>query len=169
MERLTTRHNGVAVIKDKTKLKDAMEKLAAYEEAEEECDMKALTTEFAECICDKLCKYPDVCDQEELDEYCEMCKMDEFISDILKGYNQLNKFVGSQLENLLKKNSELERELQNYKNQESNPVIHGEWEPYPNDFYRRCSACKMEFEKQKVQSSNFCPNCGADMRGGNNE
>lgn len=35
MERLTTRHNGVAVIKDKSKHKEAMEKLAKYEELEE--------------------------------------------------------------------------------------------------------------------------------------
>ena len=36
MERLTTRHSGVAVIKDKSKLKDAMEKLAHYEDLEEQ-------------------------------------------------------------------------------------------------------------------------------------
>lgn len=36
MERLTTRHNGVAVIKDKSKLKEAMEKLARYEDLEEQ-------------------------------------------------------------------------------------------------------------------------------------
>ncbi len=36
MERLTTRHCGVAVIKNKSKLKEAMEKLAAYEDAEEQ-------------------------------------------------------------------------------------------------------------------------------------
>ena len=35
MERLTTRHNGVAVIKDKSKHKEAMEKLAYYEETRE--------------------------------------------------------------------------------------------------------------------------------------
>lgn len=35
MERLTERHCGVAVIKNKSKLKEAMEKLAAYEDAEE--------------------------------------------------------------------------------------------------------------------------------------
>ena len=35
MERLTTRHNGVAVIKDKRKHKEAMEKLARYEETRE--------------------------------------------------------------------------------------------------------------------------------------
>lgn len=32
MERLTVRHSGVAVIKDKSKIKEAMEKLARYEE-----------------------------------------------------------------------------------------------------------------------------------------
>lgn len=36
MERLTTRHSGVAVIKDKSKLKEAMEKLARIEEIEED-------------------------------------------------------------------------------------------------------------------------------------
>jgi hypothetical protein len=36
MERLTTRHNGVAVIKDKSKHKEAMEKLAHYEDLEEQ-------------------------------------------------------------------------------------------------------------------------------------
>ena len=36
MQRLTTRHNGVAVIRDKSKLKEAMEKLAGYEELEEQ-------------------------------------------------------------------------------------------------------------------------------------
>lgn len=36
MERLTIRHNGVAVIKDKSKHKEAMEKLARYEEMEEQ-------------------------------------------------------------------------------------------------------------------------------------
>lgn len=35
MERLTTRHNGVAVIRDKSKHKEAMEKLARYEDIED--------------------------------------------------------------------------------------------------------------------------------------
>lgn len=35
MERLTTRHSGVAVIKDRSRIKEAMEKLARYEEQEE--------------------------------------------------------------------------------------------------------------------------------------
>lgn len=36
MERLTTRHNGVAVIKDKSKHKEAMQKLAELEDLEEQ-------------------------------------------------------------------------------------------------------------------------------------
>lgn len=36
MERLTEYHCGVAVIKDKSKLKDAMQKLAHYEDLEEQ-------------------------------------------------------------------------------------------------------------------------------------
>lgn len=111
MERLTTRHSGVAVIKDKSKHKEAMEKLANYEDVEEECDMEKITTEFAEYICDKVCKYPCVCDQETLDEYCAECKMGKFIIDILNGYNTINNFVGSQVERLLKKNEELEKAL----------------------------------------------------------
>ena len=47
MERLTERHAGVAVIKDKSRQKDAMEALARYEETgltqEEIMDGKMLT------------------------------------------------------------------------------------------------------------------------------
>ena len=42
----------------------------------------------------------------------------------------------------------------------------GRWELYPSRYHRRCSACKVEFEKPKFNiRANFCPNCGADMRG----
>lgn len=47
--------------------------------------MDEITTEMAEFICDKRCKY--ACDndltQEELDEFCAECKFDKFIVDIL--------------------------------------------------------------------------------------
>lgn len=93
--RYTEYHNGVAVIKDKALLKEAMQKLANYEDVEDYSDMEKITTEFAEYICNKLCKYPCVCDQEELDEYCAECKMVEFICNICNCYNKLNTFVGS--------------------------------------------------------------------------
>lgn len=46
-------------------------------------------------------------------------------------------------------------------------VRHGEWENYPSHSYRRCSICKMEWEKPRFNTrSNYCPNCGAKMDGG---
>lgn len=111
LDRLTEYHNGVAVIRDKNKLKEAMEKLASYEDVEEDGDMDKITTEFAEFICDKLCKYPCVCDQEELDEHCDECKLGKFICDICNTYNKLNTFVGSQVESLLIKLAEAEKAL----------------------------------------------------------
>ncbi len=52
---------------------------------------------------------------------------------------------------------------------EAKPVVRGRWEQYPSAFYRRCSACKTEYELWRIQFSKYCPNCGADMRGGKNE
>ena len=45
-------------------------------------------------------------------------------------------------------------------------VVHGQWELYPSSMYRRCSVCKMEYDRPKFNvRANYCPNCGADMRG----
>ena len=45
-------------------------------------------------------------------------------------------------------------------------VRHGKWEDYPSDRYKRCTACKLEFEKAKLPKTlNYCPNCEAYMRG----
>jgi hypothetical protein len=42
----------------------------------------------------------------------------------------------------------------------------GRWESYPDNAHLRCTNCKLEFLKAKMpKSRNFCPNCGADMRG----
>ena len=40
-------------------------------------------------------------------------------------------------------------------------VIHGEWIGNSFDFY--CSNCK-QYQNFYAGKSNFCPNCGADMR-----
>ena len=49
------------------------------------------------------------------------------------------------------------------------PVKHGEWEPSPHLFgYVRCSEChdcNIWSEWIDGKKWNFCPNCGADMRG----
>lgn len=42
----------------------------------------------------------------------------------------------------------------------------GRWENYPSHMHRRCSICKVEWEKPRFNiRANYCPNCGADMRG----
>lgn len=43
--------------------------------------------------------------------------------------------------------------------------VRGEWIfPYGDKKYKRCSACGKTFYSIPA-TSNFCPNCGADMRG----
>lgn len=39
---------------------------------------------------------------------------------------------------------------------------------FPEESTQECSVCHEE-ESVKIQNDNFCPNCGADMRGGKNE
>ena len=76
MERLTTRHCGVAVIKDKRKLKEAMEKLAVYEETEEKNIktngdvLRSMSDEqLAEFIL-KNCDNPLTENNEDMCDYC---------------------------------------------------------------------------------------------------
>ena len=63
------------------------------------------------------------------------------------------------------------------------PVRHGRWEeadwvePYCHGFGTiitpkaalRCSNCKNCFKKELLWKDNYCPNCGTDMRGSNDE
>lgn len=49
-------------------------------------------------------------------------------------------------------------------------VRYGEWETnsdMPDTLI--CSVCKCGFDMWKHDPHNFCPNCGADMRGSNDE
>ena len=59
-------------------------------------------------------------------------------------------------------------------------VVHGRWErinKYDEDSDVRCSRCKMEFDYidgmcylvEGVELPNYCPNCGVDMRGNNDD
>ena len=48
-------------------------------------------------------------------------------------------------------------------------VVHGRWELYPSSMHRRCSVCKMEYDRPKFNvRANYCPNCGAKMDGDGN-
>lgn len=50
------------------------------------------------------------------------------------------------------------------------PVVHGRWgtnSDRPDSLI--CSVCKCGFDMWKHDPHNYCPNCGADMRGSNDE
>ncbi|WP_461810852.1 hypothetical protein [Faecalimonas sp.] len=55
---------------------------------QEETKMDKLTTEFAEYICDHLCKYPTLLSETKLEDKCLEYKIGQFICDILNEYNQ---------------------------------------------------------------------------------
>lgn len=72
--RYTEYHAGKAVIKDRTLLPGAMEKLAKIE------DM----TEIPQICCDEYCKYPGRCrSQAEMDQICDECKLAELFDLLL--------------------------------------------------------------------------------------
>lgn len=102
MTRLTEYHEGVAVIKNKALLKDAMAKLAAYEDAED-MEMNDLTEALMEHICDHVCVGPKVItDEEQMQHYCGECKLGQYVQNIQTKYDQVNNFVNSQAGQLLK-------------------------------------------------------------------
>lgn len=47
------------------------------------------------------------------------------------------------------------------------PVRHGRWRPYPDCGVTRCSVCDWSIEE--CIDYKYCPNCGADMRGGDED
>lgn len=103
--RYTEYHGDKAVIKDKSLLPKAMDKLAKVEDLEEKnTDINRITTEMMEHICDNLCKHPNRVDmtQEELEDICAECKMGKFVYDILNTYNQLNSCSGCQYKDCTK-------------------------------------------------------------------
>lgn len=73
--RYTEYHAGKAVIKDRTLLPGAMEKLAKIE------DM----TEIPQICCDEYCKYPGQCrSQAEMDQICAGCKLAPLFEMLIK-------------------------------------------------------------------------------------
>lgn len=104
MDRLTEYHAGKAVIKDKSLLPKAMGKLARYEDVEKESkDIQKTTTEMMEYICDHVCISPKVItDEEQIQHYCEECKMEKYICDICSTYNKINDFMNAQAGRIIK-------------------------------------------------------------------
>lgn len=113
MSRLTEYHCGVAAIKDKALLKDAMARLAAYEDIEElDEGIEPVLTEFAEYICDMVCGNLEDVPEQEVANICSECKVGIFLSEIKNRYTLIDTFVGSELEKMLIRNNRLEMELE---------------------------------------------------------
>ena len=71
--RYTEYHGGKAVIRDKSKLSQAMAKLAKLEDL--------AVRKIPQQCCELYCKYPDQCkSQEEMDQICGTCKMAELFN-----------------------------------------------------------------------------------------
>lgn len=53
------------------------------------------------------------------------------------------------------------------------PVVHGRWEPCFDENCRcrwgfgKCSNCGQEYYAHAINHYKYCPNCGANMDGGN--
>ena len=77
----------------------------------EQTKMDKIITEMAEHICDHLCRFPREMEQEELDEHCADCKMEQFICDILNEHNRINDFEKTQCYKLLEKLQKAEQAL----------------------------------------------------------
>ncbi len=46
------------------------------------------------------------------------------------------------------------------------PVVRGKWENVEPNFMAKCSNCRRYYiSRDEKYEFNFCPNCGADMRG----
>lgn len=76
-----------------------------------ETKMDKITTEFAEHICDNLCRYPHMADGKSLEIICSECKIGKFICDILNEYNRINDFDKTQTAKLLKQVQELKEPI----------------------------------------------------------
>lgn len=54
------------------------------------------------------------------------------------------------------------------------PVVHGKWVSCFEDWRKqiegdKCSECGFEHYGTNIRDYNYCPNCGADMRGDNHD
>lgn len=113
MERYTEYHYGVAVIKDKGKLPEALRKLAGYEDSEEcSVEFSKMTEDFSKYICDKICTHPYVLGEEELAKECKSCRLETYIGEIINKYMEIDRFAGTELEKLMIQNGRLEKALQ---------------------------------------------------------
>lgn len=64
--------------------------------------------------------------------------------------------------------SEARAEAAEKKSADVRPVVRGRWRWVGQDQWNDCYECS-QCGKMNTDNSNFCPNCGADMRGGSEQ
>lgn len=108
----------------------------------------------------------DLIDRKEISEMISSLTMT--ITGLRAGKGVLNKFMTEYRKSIL-------RIIDEAPTVDAVPVVHGRWEKEDQsgisiDGYMVCSACnvmipKPDYNRYCLHRLNFCPNCGADMRG----
>ena len=68
-------------------------------------------------------------------------------------------------------------DIENFPNADVAPVVHGRWVWHEEEFEYECSACHCRFDYNRTfelfdhgfQYADYCPHCGAEMDGGDND
>ena len=85
-----------------------------------------------------------------------------FAEKVDEVYGDRDEVAAGEIDFILKYNKELNGRIEEIPTVEAKPVVHGEWIDELGLLFPefRCSKCK----KIHDNTTNFCPNCGADMR-----
>ena len=101
------------------------------------------------------------------DNFNEIFKFGSEIEDI----GNLIKRMAFHMKNLQDKVDTQAEELRRQQAVDAVEVVHGEWEQLCDPYFSktiptisRCTACGKKYNLPNI-SYNYCPNCGADMRG----
>lgn len=128
---------------------------------QEETKMDKLTTEFAEYICDHLCKHPTFLSKEKLEDKCLECKIGQFICDILNEYNRINNFDKTKSAKLLK-------QIQELKERDTAKIV-DDSSTCPEKTHYKCPNCgrvKLTIYKDGCRfgyTSKYCDDCGQKL------
>ncbi len=120
----------------------------------EQTNMDKLTTEMAEYICDKICRFPYELTEDELEEKCAGCKMGVYVCHILNEYNEINDFDKTQSAKLLRKIGLLRAKMRS--DLAKKPIVNS-YNETEADW--KCPVCGLNVVEEPP-CCNFCERCG---------